>query len=152
MEKIHTSYESAEILDFPGVMTVRILLEGSKTDGSITILEDIVEPGVGAPRHIHHDQDETFFFLEGNFDVEIGGERHHMKAGDVAFIPKGTIHAFKNVGKEKGRLRYIFTPGLNIENMFRTFHEVSKEKELGPDEMAAIASKFGQEIVGPPID
>lgn len=38
------------------------------------------------------------FFLEGQFDVEVAGELYHIKEGDVAFVPRGTAHAFKNIG------------------------------------------------------
>lgn len=139
-------------MEFPGVLTLKVLLVGSQTNGQLAIFEDIVEPGVGAPRHIHHEQDETFFFLEGTFDVEIGGTRYQMSPGDVAFIPKGTIHAFKNVGDTKGVLRYAFSPAQNIEEMFRGFYQAMQAGDLSDDTMAAIALKHGQEIVGPPID
>lgn len=151
MKPTHTKYSEAETMEFPGVLTLRVLLVGSQTNGQLAVFEDIVEPGVGAPRHIHHEQDETFFFLEGKFDVEIGGVLHHMGPGDVAVVPKGTIHAFKNVGNTKGVLRYAFSPAQNIEEMFRAFYNASLDGGLSDDDMAAIALKHGQEIVGPPI-
>ena len=78
MKPIHTSYAEAETLVFPGAITLKVLLSGRDTDGTQAVFEDIVEPGVGPGRHIHHQQDETFFFLEGRFDVEVGGVLHHM--------------------------------------------------------------------------
>lgn len=144
-------YSDAETLDFPGAITLRILLTGDQTGGTMEVFEDIVQPGVGPGRHIHHQQDETFFFLEGKFDVEIGGKRHHMMAGDVAFVPRGTVHAFKNVGDSPGRLRYIFTPALQAEAMFRAFHAAMSDDALTPDEMARIANAHCQEFVGPPL-
>jgi len=110
----HTDYKSSETFDFPGAITLRILLTGEDTDGAQEVFEDIVQPGVGPGRHIHHDQDETFFFLEGDFIVEIDGVVHEMSPGDVAFIPRGSVHAFKNVGSAEGRLRYIFSPALKM--------------------------------------
>ncbi|MEL6671075.1 MAG: cupin domain-containing protein [Bacteroidota bacterium] len=151
MEPVHAKYSAVETLDFPGALTLKILLVGAQTDGQLAIFEDLVQPGIGAPRHIHHEQDETFFFLEGQFDVEIGGELHHMEPGDVAVIPKGTIHAFKNVGDSVGRLRYIFSPALSIEEMFRDFYQAQQEGDFSAETMAAIAAKHGQEMVGPPI-
>ena len=78
-------------------------------------------------RHVHHGQDETFFFLEGSFDVEIDGVLYRMEPGDVGFVPREAVHAFKNVGTTKGRIRYIFSPALKIEEMFRAFY-VAQEK------------------------
>lgn len=147
----HTPYASAETLDFPGAITLKILLSGQDTGGAQAAFEDIVAPGIGPGRHIHHDQDETFFFLDGAFDVEIGGTRHSMAPGDVAFIPRGTVHAFRNMGQTPGRLRYIFSPALTVEEMFRAFFAAQEGGTLTPDGMAEIAAAHGQEFVGPPI-
>ncbi|WP_299352416.1 cupin domain-containing protein [uncultured Shimia sp.] len=152
MTPIHTDYASADTLDFPGAITLKILLTGSQSGGTLEIFEDIVQPGVGPGRHIHHDQDETFLFLDGDFDVEIDGTLHHMSPGDVAFVPRGTAHAFKNVGNKPGRLRYIFSPALKMEAMFRALHgALGTKSELTMHDMEQIATEHGQTFVGPPL-
>ena len=151
MVPVHARYSGAETLVFPGAITLKILLSGTQTDGSQAVFEDVVEPGVGPGRHIHHGQDETFFFLEGRFDVEAAGVLHRMEPGDVAFVPRGTVHAFKNVGVTRGRLRYVFSPALTVEEMFRTFFAAQQEGTLTIEGMAEIALKHGQEFVGPPL-
>ena len=112
-----------------------------------TLLSLELVPG----RHIHHHQDETFFFLEGKFIAEVGGQVHECHPGDVVFIPKGTIHAFKNVGNHQGILRYIFSPANRIEEMFRAFYAMLDEGELTQEKMAAVSMEYGQEFVGPPL-
>ena len=151
MIPVHSAYDDAETFDFPGVITLRILLSGDQTEGTVAVFEDIVQPGVGAPRHIHHGQDETFFFLEGSFDVEVDGALHHMRPGDVAFIPRETVHAFKNVGDTAGRLRYVFSPALRMEAMFRAFFDAQKTTQMTEEAMRQIAADHGQSIVGPPL-
>lgn len=151
MKPTHTRYADAETLIFPGAITLRVLLSGADTAGTHAVFEDIVEPGVGPGRHIHLEQDETFFILEGTFDIEVDGTRHHVEAGDVAFVPRGTVHAFKNVGRSRGRLRYVFSPALSIEEMFRAFFAAMQAGTLGPESMADIAREHGQEFVGPPL-
>ncbi|NNF02834.1 MAG: cupin domain-containing protein [Rhodothermales bacterium] len=150
-QPIHTRYADAEPLVFPGAITLKVLLSGRDTGGALAVFEDLVEPGVGPGRHIHHEQDEAFFFLEGRFDVEVDGVLHHVEPGDVAFVPRGTIHAFKNVGTTTGRIRYLFTPALGIEEMFRAFYEALEAGDLDADSMAEIAMQYGQEFVGPPL-
>lgn len=147
----HSRYTNSEVLDFPGAITLRILLSGEETGGAQEVFEDIVQPGIGPGRHVHHDQDETFFFLEGDFIVEIDGTVHEMAPGDVAFIPRGTVHAFKNVGTTVGRLRYIFSPALKMEAMFRAFHKAAAGGEISETDMAEIAQSHGQTFVGPPL-
>ena len=151
MIPIHTKYENAETFIFPDAITLKILLSGKDTNGNQAIFEDIVHPGVGPGRHIHHEQDEVFLFLEGEFIAEVGGKMFTFRPGDVAFIPRGTVHAFKNVGKTVGRLRYIFSPANTIEEMFRTFYQASQTEVLTPEKMAEISLNHGQEFVGPPL-
>ena len=151
MNPVHTPYAEAETLVFPGAITLKILLSGCQTAGTHAVFEDIVEPGVGPGRHIHHRQDETFFFLEGRFDVEVGGTLYRMEPGDVALVPRGAVHAFKNTGRTRGRLRYVFSPALTIEEMFRAFYASLQEGELSPETMSKIALGHGQEFVGPPL-
>ena len=151
MKPIHSIYLDTETLVFPNAITLKVLLSGSQTNGKHAVFEDIVEPGIGPARHIHHNQDEIFFFLDDNFIVEVAGQLHEVSKGDVCFIPRGTVHAFKNKGSKPGRLRYIFTPALSIEEMFREFHAQVVNGILTGDTMSLIALQHGQEFVGPPL-
>jgi len=57
-----------------------------------------VDPGVVAPRHTHPGE-EIIYVLEGSLEYQVEGKPPvTLKAGDVLFIPAGTIHAAKNVG------------------------------------------------------
>ncbi len=54
-------------------------------------------PGVAFPRH-RHPGEEIIYVLEGSMVYEVEGRPPvTLKAGDVLFIPAGTIHAAKNV-------------------------------------------------------
>jgi len=152
MNPIHNKYDKVESLKLFEGLTVKVLLTASETGGLQAVFEDIVEKGVGPGRHIHHKQDETFLFIEGTFDVEIDGLLYKMSAGDTAFIPKGTIHAWKNVGDGIGRLRYIFSPALNIEEMFRDISNAHIDQGISEAFMKKLASDYPeQETVGPPL-
>jgi mannose-6-phosphate isomerase-like protein (cupin superfamily) len=152
MKPTHKPYEKVEILELFEGLTMKVLLTGSDTNGLQAIFEDIVEPGIGPGRHIHHEQDETFLFLEGTFDVEIDGQLFRINKGDTAFVPRGSVHAWKNVGKTKGRLRYIFSPALNIEEMFRDLEKANKKGGITEEIMKDIALNYPeQESAGPPL-
>jgi quercetin dioxygenase-like cupin family protein len=57
-----------------------------------------IDPGVTSPRHTHPG-DEIIYVLEGSLEYQVEGKSPvTLKAGDVLFIPAGTIHAAKNVG------------------------------------------------------
>jgi len=57
-------------------------------------------PGAAFPRHTHPGE-EIINVLEGSLEYEVDGKPPvTLKAGDVLFIPAGTIHAAKNVGSD----------------------------------------------------
>ena len=152
MKPTHVNYSSLKTLHFAEGIKAKALLKSKDTNGLQAIFEDIVEPGYGPPRHIHHQQDETFLFLEGEFDVEIGDQLFRINAGDVAFVPKGQPHTWKNVGNIIGRLRYIFSPALNIEEMFEDMHILNERSEFNEEAMFEMSKKYPeQETVGPPL-
>src|SRR5262245_23918076 len=59
------------------------------------------DPGYAAPRHTHPGE-EIIYVLEGTLEYEIGGKTSSVKAGDVLFVPAGTVHSAKNVGSGNG--------------------------------------------------
>jgi quercetin dioxygenase-like cupin family protein len=61
-----------------------------------------IDPGVSSPRHSHPGE-EIIYVLEGVLEYQLDGKPPvTLKAGDVLFIPAGTIHAAKNVGSGPG--------------------------------------------------
>lgn len=58
-----------------------------------------IDPGVISPKHTHPGE-ETIYVLEGTFEYQVGDNPPvKLKAGDVLFIPAGTAHTAKNIGK-----------------------------------------------------
>jgi quercetin dioxygenase-like cupin family protein len=154
MPTFHQPYDKAieQQLDFPGQITLRVLIPGSVTGGTLAVFEDIVQPDIGPPRHIHPEQDETFLVEDGQFAFEIDGTRVEAGPGDVAFVPRGTVHAFRNIGTGAGRLRYVFSPALQAEEMFRAFHTAAAGGAPSAQDMQRIALRYGQTFVGPPLE
>jgi len=59
-------------------------------------------PGVASPKHTHPGE-EIIYVLEDSLEYEVEGKPPvTLKAGDVLFIPAGTVHAAKNVGSGSG--------------------------------------------------
>ena len=57
-----------------------------------------IAPGVAFGKHSHPGE-EIVYVIEGSLEYEVEGKRPvTLKAGEVLFIPSGTIHAAKNVG------------------------------------------------------
>jgi quercetin dioxygenase-like cupin family protein len=97
---------------------VSIKATAADTGGAYTLLEIAAAPGGGPPPHIHVNEDETFYVLEGTFDIQIGDRIVHAGAGSYAFVPRGTVHRFQCGREGPGRLLVMFTPG-GLEGFFR---------------------------------
>jgi mannose-6-phosphate isomerase-like protein (cupin superfamily) len=68
--------------------------------------DDGRHPGMPiAPIHMHLDEDEAWYVLEGTLDVLLGGRRVHAAAGTAVVAPKGTPHTYANPGP--GPVRYL---------------------------------------------
>jgi quercetin dioxygenase-like cupin family protein len=59
------------------------------------------DPGYVAPRHTHPGE-EVIYVIEGTIEYQIGGKSATVKAGDVLFVPAGTVHSAKNIGSGNG--------------------------------------------------
>lgn len=55
-------------------------------------------PGASFPRHTHPGE-EIIYVLGGTLEYEVNGKPVTLKGGDVLFVPKGVIHAARNIGK-----------------------------------------------------
>src|SRR3954449_6003202 len=70
------------------------------TGGAYGLVEALVPAGVGSPWHVHPEEDEWFYVLEGEFTVYVGEQRLALPAGAFAFGPKGVPHTF--IGETEG--------------------------------------------------
>ncbi len=66
----------------------------AETGGAFLILEDRMERNKMTPMHLHPEQDETIYVLDGELLVDIEGEQHAVHRGGLFFAPRGVPHAF----------------------------------------------------------
>ncbi len=115
--------------------------------GDLIILE-ITRLAKGGPaRHLHYEQDEWFYILEGEFQFEVGGERLHLQPGDSLLAPRQIPHVWAFVGDARGRVLVMFTPAGKMEAFFR---EASKANARPPQD-PAFWRAHGMELLGPPL-
>jgi quercetin dioxygenase-like cupin family protein len=110
---------------------VTILLNGERTAGKLTMWTEITPPGGGPPPHYHVNEDEIFHVLEGRVAFLLNGEWNEVGSGGTAFIPRGVVHTFKNVGDKPCRMLNMTTPS-GFEKFFARCSE-EFAKPGGPD-------------------
>jgi quercetin dioxygenase-like cupin family protein len=81
-------------------------------DGDDLIIDTRVEPGGGPPPHVHPGGDEVFTIEEGTVRFLVGRRKVMASPGDELVVPRGTRHAFKNVGTGVAVFRAVVRPEL----------------------------------------
>ena len=69
-----------------------------------------VLPGGSVPLH-HHEQEEIYFLLEGEGEIDIDGKKFHMDPLSAVYIPSNKPHGFRNVGDKHMKFVFIYSPG-----------------------------------------
>jgi quercetin dioxygenase-like cupin family protein len=100
------------------------------TGGRMTIVEVTEPPGMAAPLHVHHRDDEGFWILEGEVTFEVGDETIEASAGDYVFGPRDIPHRF-TVGDRGCRMLFILVPG-GIEDLIRATSEPAQSRAVPP--------------------
>jgi quercetin dioxygenase-like cupin family protein len=134
--------------------TMTFKATGATTGGKLVLLENLTAPGGGPPPHIHSREDEFFFVLDGKFEIRVGEELHILEAGGYAYVPRETVHNFRNIAATASRILVGFTPA-GIEGFFRESGRPATDDGPAPpvddEEIArtrAAAEKYGVEAVG----
>lgn len=129
-----------------GVSAIQFKVTTQDTPG-LFILENTFHSKGGPARHLHYDQDEWFYAVEGEFMVEVGQERVRLTPGDSLLAPRQVPHVWAHVGGGRGRILIAFMPAGQMEAFFR---EVTKANAMPPQD-PALWRAHGMELLGPPL-
>ena len=100
-------------------------VSGKDTDGKMAVFEFA---GVsGGPPHLHHDQDEWIYVVEGEFDVHVGEKLFHLSAGESVFMPRKVKHMWGCANGKPGKIINVYQPAGTMEEFFRTLGKPPKD-------------------------
>ena len=133
------------------------LVTGEESGGSYFTLEIIVAPNNGPGPHLHQNEEEQFYVVEGELTYRVGDKTMQVSTGDFIHIPRGTVHSFKN-GPEPSKLLATFSP-TGIEKFFQEIGEPVVDRSASPPPITeellaqakALESEYGL-ISFPPDD
>lgn len=98
----------------PNELTVKAGPESGHT--LATVFESTLPPGGGfSLPHLHERYEEVFYVLEGEIDYLIGDEWTAASAGSTICVPRGVVHAFRNVSTEPARHLALHAPGTALK-------------------------------------
>jgi DNA-binding transcriptional MerR regulator/quercetin dioxygenase-like cupin family protein len=133
------------------------------TDGAMCVFE--FTGGGGGPRHLHHDQDEWIYVIDGEFKFEVGDKRFRVGAGESVFIPRKVPHVWTCVsGKpvrilgldcHSGKIINVYQPAGKMEEFFSELGKYNGKpyvhEALSIDELRRLFHDHGMDLLGPPL-
>jgi mannose-6-phosphate isomerase-like protein (cupin superfamily) len=94
-----------------------------------------------APIHVHHEDDEAWYVLEGMLRFRLGDETFEAGPGSAVLAPKGVPHAYGNA--RRGELvRYVLVMTTRIYQLVQALHEP------GATDYPAIFRAHASELLG----
>ena len=153
---IHISPGAGRTLRVLGEM-VTYKTTSDQTGGAYSLFDVASQPGTGPSLHVQHREDEAFWVLSGEYEFLIEGRTTRTSAGSLIYVPRGNLHAHKNVGEEPGRMLVTHTPGGLHERFSEEVGELTthsptlpvSEEELDAKAVVRIAAKYGIELIPP---
>lgn len=99
--------------------------------------------------HVHRDQDEWFYVMEGAYVLRVGEETFELGAGDALFAPRNVPHTFTKVSEGRARMILVYQPAGRMEAYFREVTAFTAPPTEA--EMERLFREHDMEMVGPPL-
>ena len=100
-----------------GYSTLSFKVAPAETNGGLFVIEHThLRPG-GPPLHLHFEQEEWFYVMEGEVAFQVGDQQLHLKPGESLLAPRRVPHAFASMA-QSSRLLIAFTPAGKMEQFF----------------------------------
>jgi mannose-6-phosphate isomerase-like protein (cupin superfamily) len=96
-----------------------------------------------APLHLHRNDDEAWYVVEGVLGVKRGHEEIEAHTGCAVFVPRGTPHTYWNAGPNLLRYVLIMTP--KIHTLVQAIHAAP---DRSPASLQALFEKYDSELLG----
>jgi len=120
---------------------VTVKASAAETGGLCTVWEGRVPPGtVGAGPHYHRGRDEFLYVLDGEVVLRIGDEKHVVRTGTSAFVPRETVHGFHNASGQSATLLVVHHPA-GFEQFLEEMQKLDA-RHGSKEERAALAARF----------
>ena len=139
-------------------------VSGQDTGGAMCVFE--LTGGSGGPRHLHADQDEWVYVIEGEYEFWVGGttglkdlkdlgnKPFRLRAGESVFLPRKVGHVWASVSGKQGKIINVYQPAGKMEEFFRKvgeFRDPPIHEALSLDEFKRFFEDYGMKLLGPPL-
>ena len=143
---------------FNGLATTKA--SRGETGGAFALVEHLLSPAANPPMHVHGDEEESFYVLDGEIEFEVDGALVHARPGSFLLAPRGSEHRFRVLTETARMLVLVSAPGGEprggVTGLFEAVGEPARARVLpepsapDPAAVAAVAAACGIELTGPP--
>jgi len=130
-----------------GITRLRYKVATADTNGGLFVIEQTMLAKGGPPKHVHFEQDEWFFPVEGEFIAEVGNRQYRLRPGDSLLAPRLTPHVWAYVADAVGKIVIAFSPAGNME----AFFDVTAQEGSMPSQDPQLWLDHGMKVLGPPL-
>jgi quercetin dioxygenase-like cupin family protein len=131
---------------------VDLKISGRDTNGALCVYDTIRLSKGGPALHRHHDQDEWFYVIRGEFIVRVGDDTFNLHPGDSAFAPRKVPHAYAMISEGEGQILLLYQPAGSMEDFFLQLSKMEKEiPENRQEVLKRLFEEHGMEVMGPPL-
>jgi len=134
-------------------MTVKATAQS--TGGTFGLIEVRLAVGFSPPLHIHHQEDESFWILEGKLTFVCHGQTYQAGPGSFIYLPRDLPHTFR-VDEGPARALELVQPG-GHERFYLEGGRPALDgaiPEFDPrdlERVRALHAKYRLEEAGPPL-
>jgi len=104
----------------------------------------------GAPLHVHHENDEWIYVLEGEYVAEVDGTRYRLRPGDSLLMPMRLPHRWSTASGTRFGVIHLYTPAGKMDVFFDDPATPPKHRPTEEDMKAEFAD-CGMTLLGPPL-
>ena len=136
------------------------LASHDETAGALGVSLVTQPVGTATPIHVHTEEDEAFYLLDGTMTYSADGQLYRLGAGSFIFLPRGLPHGFRVTGSDPVRFLAVTLPGA-LMSLYDEVGRAAPRHELPPSDQELLmadvqrwleaAPRYGLRIVGPPI-
>ena len=108
------------------------------------VFEISTPPGFGIPPHVHSNEDEVMYVLDGDLEVMVGSKVYKAGPGDCMSLIRNTPHGYSNTGTSSSRVLVYVSPGQGFEEFFNQLRQFPP----GPpdmDKLNSLCEKYGMQ-------
>ena len=124
----------------------------------LNMVEFLAPRGFGPPLHVHREEDELMYVIDGRVRLEFGGDTVYAETGSAVSLPHGVPHTFQ-VESDTARMltiaagrssapsfdRFVATLGVATDDA-----RIPEPVEIDPGHVAGVCADHGMEVLGPP--